>query len=320
MKYDSIFSIICPTLNEEKHIGNIIGTFIEYCPQPSELLIADAGSTDQTRKIIADHANRNSNILLIDNPDKYVSFGFNKAFAASKGRYIGLLGAHTHYPGNYFQAALYALETEDCDVVGGPLQQIGSGAMGQAIAYCMSTKMGVGNTAFRTSQKRQYVDSVAFAIYKRSVFEKVGLLDTELVRNQDDELHYRINAAGFKILMIPEMQCEYQVRDTIPKLFRQYYEYGLYKPLVLKKVKSGIKVRHLIPALFVLYLLSLPIVFLFPIWLIPGLLYILLVLYFSTINSHPILIKTCCLIVYPVLHISYGIGFLKGITKLMQWL
>jgi GT2 family glycosyltransferase len=255
--------------------------------------------------------------VLIDNPKKYVSYGFNKAFAESKGKYIGLLGAHTYYPKSYYQSALQALETEDCDVVGGPLLQVGKGSMGKAIAYCMSTKMGVGNTAFRTSKKKQYVDSVAFAIYKRTVFEKVGLLDTELVRNQDDELHYRINANGFKILMIPEMQCEYQVRDSIPKLFRQYYEYGVYKPLVLKKVKSGIKLRHLVPALFVSYLISLPIAIFYPIWLLPGLLYLLMALFFSFNNQNPIAIKINCFAVYPVLHFSYGAGFLLGLSKII---
>ncbi len=289
MNKDCIFSIICPTLNEEKYIGRIIDNFISYCPSPSELLIADAGSTDATRQIVNEYSTNYPNIVLIDNPKKYVSYGFNKAFAESKGKYIGLLGAHTYYPENYYQSALQALETEDCDVVGGPLMQVGKGSMGKAIAYCMSTKMGVGNTAFRTSKKKQYVDSVAFAIYKRTVFEKVGLLDTELVRNQDDELHYRINANGFKILMIPEMQCEYQVRDSISKLYRQYYEYGLYKPLVLKKVKSGLKLRHLIPAFFVGYLISLPIAIFYPIWLLPGLLYLLLAFYFSFNNQ-----KSCC--------------------------
>ena len=311
------FSIVCPALNEGKYIGDIIEAFVQYCPQPSELFIADGGSTDNTKAIVLEWTKRYENIFLINNERKFVSYAFNQCYPKAKGKYLALLGAHTHYPATFFNIALKELESGNADVVGGPLKQIGSGNWGSAIAACMSTPFGVGGTEFRVLKKRMYVDSVAFACYNRKVFEKIGLFDEKLIRNQDDEMHYRINAHGFRILMVPEMDCSYQVRSTIGQLFKQYFQYGLYKPLVLKKVSSGIRLRHLIPALFCIYLLVVPLI----IWgkanllLVPLILYGILLFWFSFTRSLSF-DRVRALIVYPTLHVSYGLGFILGLFKL----
>lgn len=312
-----IFSIVCPTLNEQRHIENILRAFTQHCPQPSELFVADGGSIDGTKEIVQAWTKQNNQIHLVENPDRFVSHAFNRCFLISKGRYIALLGAHTEYSEEFFITALSELEANNADVVGGPLKQVGQGKWGPAIAWCMSTKFGVGGTEFRVSKKRSFVDSVAFAFYKREVFEKVGLFDTSLKRNQDDEMHYRINAAGFRILMVPEMECKYYVRSNLRALFRQYFEYGLYKPMVIKKVKSGFRLRHAVPVLFCVYLLIIPL-FLLVRWysiFIPLALYFLLSLKFSLTNTLPWKNKLQSIVVYPVLHISYGMGFLAGLLR-----
>jgi succinoglycan biosynthesis protein ExoA len=313
----TLFSIVCPALNEEKHIEDIIRTFLNNCPQPSELFIADAGSTDRTREIVKKWSQDYANIILVENPDRYVSYAFNRCFAIAKGKYFALLGAHTSYRDSFFKYALENLESNQCDAVGGPLIQTAYSSTGRAIAFGMSTKFGVGGTEFRTSSTRQYVDSVAFAFYKREVFDKIGLFDEQLVRNQDDEFHYRMNAAGFKILMVPEMQCTYYVRETLSGLFSQYYQYGLFKPLVLKKVKAGIRLRHLIPACLVMYLLLMLPAFILIGWLafLPLVLYLLLDLFFA-LHAPGFVEKLKSILVFPVLHGSYGIGFLLGFRKI----
>jgi len=211
-------SVICPVLNEEAYVENLASKFLFNDGIEKELFFVDAGSTDQTKQKIIELQKKHSNLFLIDNPRKYVSFGFNKAFPQTKGQYIAFLGAHADYPETYFKDALKYLEANECDAVGGPLEQMGNTSTGRAIAYCMGHRFGVGGTEFRTSSKKRYVQSVAFAVYKREVFVKAGLLDEQLLRNQDDELHYRLNAHGYRILMVPEMQCSYYVRGSLDGL------------------------------------------------------------------------------------------------------
>jgi GT2 family glycosyltransferase len=309
-------SIIIPIYNEVSYIETLVNSLLVNDGVLKEIFLVDGGSTDGTIEKIKAFQKEYSNIILVNNEKQFVSYGFNKAFPLTKGKYLTLMGAHATYPTNFFKAGIGYLENGECDVVGGPLIQKGKTSTGKTIAACMSSKFGVGGTEFRTERKKMYVDSVAFAIYKKSIFEKIGLLDEDLIRNQDDELHYRINENGYKILMVPEMECTYYVRNSISSLYKQYFQYGLYKPLVLKKVKSGIRIRHLIPALFCFYLLSLPITIILPIWIIPFILYISINLILSFKLDLPFTEKIKAPLVFTTLHISYGLGFLAGLFKL----
>lgn len=307
-------SIICPLLNEKDFIVELANSFLKDDGIEKEILFVDGGSDDGSLEIISSLA-LNDRIKLVENPRKYVNFGFNLAFNQARGKYIAFLGAHTIYPGGYFRLAVNAIESGECDAAGGSLKQVGRTDMGKAIAYCLGSKFGVGNTEFRVYKKRMYVDSVAFAVYKREIFERIGLLDEDLIKNQDDEFHYRLNKAGYKILMIPEMESTYYVRDNLKGLIKQYFNYGLYKPLVLKKIRKIISIRHFIPTLIVLYLLSLSLSLISYFWIIPLILYLVLDIFFSLKAKGGFKIKLFSLTVFPVLHISYGLGFLLGLTK-----
>jgi len=308
-------SIIIPVYNEANYIRILLNSLLSNDEVDKEIFFADGGSTDGTIAIIEEYQQQYTNIYIVNNTKKYVSYGFNKAFPLTKGKYLTLMGAHASYPEDFFKNGLHYLDTNECDVVGGPLKQEGKGDTGEAIAFAMSSKFGVGGTEFRTESKKMYVDSVAFAIYKREIFEKIGLLDEELIRNQDDELHYRMNAAGYRLLMVPEMQCTYYVRNTLSGLYKQYYQYGLFKPLVLKKVHQGIRTRHLVPPAFCIYIITLPIALLTVFWLVPLALYIILLLFISIGAPLKIKQKGILILTFPTLHFSYGLGFLKGLVS-----
>lgn len=318
MQSKKILSAIVPAFNEAHHIEKLITEFLQFAPQNSEIWVADGGSTDGTLQILQRISSLDPRVHSVKNPDKYVSFGFNKVFPLTQGKYIALLGAHAHYSPDYFHKAIEALENNEADAVGGLLKQTAKTQKGKAIAAAMSSKFGVGNTEFRTEQKRMYVDSVAFAIYKRSLFEELGLLDTELLRNQDDELHYRFNAAGKRILMIPEINSVYFVRENFSALFRQYYQYGLYKPLVFKKIKSSVRIRHLIPAIFVLYMLTLPLASINTLWLLPFGVYFILLVYNGCMEYKELRFAFHKMIAIITIHVSYGFGFLIGLIKSIQ--
>lgn len=308
-------TIVVPTLNEVCFIDELVESIEKIDETEKEILIVDGGSIDGTQEAVTSLSKIHPNLKLIDNPSKYVSNGFNKAFKASKGDYIALVGAHAIYPKNYFKESIKVIEEGLCEASGGFLLHEGKTSKGKAVAKAMSSKFGVGDTDFRTNPTRSYVDSVAFAVYHKKVFAKVGLFDESLIRNQDDEFHYRLNKAGFRILMLPELKIQYFVRESFKKLFIQYYNYGLYKPLVFKKVSSGMRLRHWIPSLFVLYLITLPIAFFFPIWLLPLFVYFLFSIYFGWKEKNRWNDKKWTPLVFPVLHIAYGFGFLNGLLK-----
>lgn len=317
MQKPELTSVIVPVLNEEGHISKLMDTLARQDYPNLEFLLTDGGSSDRTIQLITERQLNDPRFKLIRNPERFVSHGFNLALMEAKGNYIAFLGAHAEYPENYLSQGVKVLDKNIADAVGGPLRHKGLNPTGKAIAFAMTSGFGVGNTAFRTSTERQYVESVAFAVYKKSVFEKLGGMDEALIRNQDDEFHYRMNSAGFKILMIPEMQAVYYVRSSFYALFKQYFQYGLYKPLVLKKVHSGARLRHFIPSLWTLYLVcAVTLSCIFPSGIllcsIPFMLYLMIACY-VIFKSPPEINPFLLFLGFSTLHISYGTGFIKGL-------
>lgn len=317
-------SIVIPVLNEEKFIIEIYKALLINDQSRKEIIFCDAGSVDNSLKIISDLVEKDSRVILLMNKQKNVSSAFNDAFKIAKGNHIALLGAHTIYPPNYIETALYYLDNADCDVVGGPIEHIGNTYFSSAIAYCMSCVFGVGDTRFRTSTKREYVSTVPFPVYKKAVFEKAGLFSADLVKNQDDDFHYRLNELGFKILMVPELKSKYFVRNKLTPFIKQYFYYGFYKPLVLIRNKKSIKLRHIIPSVFAIYLLTLIITAFLPFEsfikltaFFPLMVYFTINIYFSFKNSNPFSIKIISIFIFFLIHLSYGIGFISGIYKMI---
>jgi len=311
-----MITVICPVYNESGYIRNVLDFFIKGLPAEKELIIIDGGSTDDTKAIVAEYAIHHPNIRVIDNPDKFVPFALNKAILASKGDPVIRLDAHTTYADDYFVKILETFAKTGADIVGGPMRANGKTNFQKAVATATSTSLGVGDSSFHDEFHEGYVDSVYLGSWKRNVFETAGLFDTDMIRNQDDEFHYRAKAKGLKIYLNPQITSWYYPRSSVTSLFRQYYQYGLFKPLVLKKVKTGVRLRHLIPSGFVCYLILLFAMTSIPAATFPLLLYVLLAIFFAVRKSDNAIMAADMLIVYPLIHIAYGSGFIIGLITL----
>jgi len=310
-----ILSVICPVLNGEKYIINNIPTFfINSKIQDKELLIVDGGSNARTIEIVKDWCQKYSNIKLIHNPHKYVPYALNIGIKESNGQFISRLDVHTIYPKNYFEKCIELSKTIDADNIGGTIISCGVSICGKAIAHSMSSLFGVGNSTPRIKSYDGYVDSIAFGFWDKQVFDKYGFFDETLIKNQDEDHNYLIIENGGKVYQSSKIKTYYFVREKIIDFIKQMFYYGFYKPLVLVKNISRIKIRHIIPSLFSVYIFTL-FFSLNPFWLIPLFLYLLLNILFSIINKENILTKIICIIIFPIMHMSYGIGFILGLIN-----
>ena len=312
-----MITVICPVYNESAFIKKLLDFYTHALPVEKELLIIDGNSTDDTCKIIKQYMQLHPDIHLLHNPQRIVPYALNQAIEAAKGDIIIRLDAHTDYEPDYFEKILNTFKNTDADIVGGPMRIAKGNTVQNAIGYATSTSFGIGNSSFHFEDFEGYADSVYLGAWKKTIFKTTGLFDVAFKRNQDDEFHYRAKSLGFKIYQHPDIKLYYHPRKNFSLLFKQYYQYGLYKPLVLKKIKSAISVRHLVPLGFVLYLVTIPAYLILPFYygLIPLLLYIFGDLFFSFRSQKPLKEILAIMLVYPILHISYGIGFLFGLTK-----
>jgi glycosyltransferase involved in cell wall biosynthesis len=311
------YSIVCPVYNEINYIENLLSFLKAVSPQPEEIFFIDGMSNDGTRAIIEREALKQSRIKLIDNEKKTVPYALNKAIPMCNSDIIVRIDAHSKYSSNYFNEILETFSKVDAEIVGGPTRTAFNGPFQEAVAYVFNTPLGMGNSSVHDVNYTGYTDSVTFGAWKKEIFSKIGLFDLRFKRNQDDEFHYRAKENGFKIFQNSNIKLWYFPRNTLKGLFLQYFEYGLYKPMVLKKNRGGIKLRHIIPSLFVLFLFSLFFAINYSFLItIPLFIYLALILYFMSKSNVSFKSKFLVLPAYLGIHIGYGIGFLFGLFRL----
>lgn len=318
-------TIILPICNEKAYLPQGLKAIIQqdYPFDKLEVILTDGMSTDGTRTLISEYQKKYKNLFIIDNPQKIVPTGMNLALRQAKGEIIIRVDGHCIIAPDYVSKCVHYLSSGKYDGVGGPMHSIGETPLSETIAVGMSSPFGVGNSAFRTTTgKTMPVDSVPFPAYTRAIIEKVGFLDEELVRNQDDEYNYRIREAGGKILLAEDIHSTYFTRGSLKKLWKQYFQYGYWKVRVLQKHPRQMSLRQFVPPAFVgSLLLAALLSFLIP-WgwvLLVAIvvLYLLANLTASIITSAKRSWKHLPLlpVVYAILHLSYGFGFLAGLVK-----
>ena len=317
-------TIIVPCRNEEKFIAQCLDSIIDnnYPKDNLEVLVIDGMSDDGTQDIISNYSKKYSFIHLLNNQNKIQSSALNIGIKHSKGDVIMRMDAHNKYSTDYISNCLKYLNEYNADNVGGICITLpgGKGLLAEAIAVALSHPFGVGNSYFRIgSKKPRFVDTVPFGCFRKDIFEKVGLFDEELVRNQDDEFNLRIIKNGGKILLAPDIVSHYYARDSILKLWKMYFQYGYFKPLVAKKIGAVLTWRQLLPSMFICSLLTLGIlsftaVYFKWLFLFVSNLYLIVNLVISSsiaLKSSPKLVFVLP-VAFATLHFSYGLGYLKG--------
>ena len=330
MKKTPLISIIVPTLNEEKYIAQCLNSILEanYTKESMEVFVVDGMSQDMTREIVQAYHEKYSSIRLLENQDSYTPVGMNLGINASKGEYIFILSAHAQYDSDYFMKLVENIEKLDADCVGGVLitDVKNKNKKSNAIKEVLMHKLGVGNASFRIgSNQIKEVDTVAFGCYKRTSFEKYGLFNEKLIRNQDIEFNKRIINGGGKIYLIPEITCTYFARENFMDLAKNNYANGFWNILTAyyTKTLNSLSLRHFVPLLFVLSL----IIPLLGSLITPRILWIALfslVSYLSLVIIISFRIKNSSntigylIMSFLTLHLSYGWGSLMGILSLLK--
>ena len=121
----------------------------------------------------------------------------------------------------------------------------------RAVACAMDSPFGgIGWTRLSGDDPVE-TDTVTFGAFRREVFERVGLFDETLVRNQDDEFNMRLRAAGGTIVLDPAITVAYRPRGSLGGVWRQYFEYGLWRVPVMIKHRRIATLRGVVPLVFV---------------------------------------------------------------------
>jgi succinoglycan biosynthesis protein ExoA len=319
-------SVIVPCRNERRYIEAFCAGVMRQQLPPEwalQLVVADGQSDDGTRDLLMRIAAEEPRVVWIDNPGRIVSTGLNAALQLATGEAIVRMDVHTEYADDYVAQCLLALEQTGADNVGGPWRAVaddGAAPMQQAVAAAFQSRWVAGGALSRQLDYNGWADTVYLGAWPRSTFERFGGFDEQLVRNQDDEHNLRIVKGGGRVWQSAGIRSIYRPRATLAKVFRQYLQYGYWKPFVMKKHGQAASVRHLVPGAFV-FVLALAMLLMLaggPVWPAIALVgvYVLGVLAMTAAVASsqslglPVLVKIPDVIM--AYHFGYGIGSLLG--------
>lgn len=326
-------SIIMPVYNEERFIRHAVEAALaqDYAPDRLELLVADGMSTDRTREILATLQQRHENLRLIDNPARTAASGLNCALRCARGEIIVRLDGHCEYSGDYVRQVVALREKYQADTVGGVLEPVGEKYVQRCVGVALASPVGVGSSGLKAigaSSRLLEVDTVHGGCWLRARLLEVGGFDEEMVRNQDDELSFRLKRHGGRILQHAAIRVRYHVRDSYKKLFKQFAQYGYWKVRVVRKHPQQASARHFVPALFLLALLTLAAQAFWTRWaavalsaVLAAYLAVLGLATLGQLRAKHLRLLPGAMLALMTIHIGYGIGFLLGSARaLLNWL
>ena len=320
-------SVIIPVLNEERFLKQSVQAILNqnYSGQ-FEIILALGPSKDQTN-FIAQELAKDQRIKLVENPSGRTASALNNAIKNSNFDIIVRLDGHAIVDSSYIKNAVNTLLESGADNVGGLMKAEGTNAFEKSVAAAMTSKFGVGNAPFHVGGKSGEVDTVYLGTFRKSALERVGYFDESFIRAQDWEMNYRIRKTGGKIWFNPDLVVSYRPRKNILQLAKQYFEYGQWRKQVTKTYPETVSMRYLAPPVtvsgliagFVMVLFSkiLDISWLQIGWLAPLVYLTVILLAFLSIGSKiGLLSRLYLLLVLPTMHLSWGVGFLKGSKRL----
>jgi cellulose synthase/poly-beta-1,6-N-acetylglucosamine synthase-like glycosyltransferase len=314
-------SIIIPMRNEEKYIAECLNSVLanDYPKDSLEVIVIDGMSIDRSRAIVEEYMKSYSFIRILDNPKQIQAAAMNIGIREAKGSIILRMDAHTTYACDYIHQCVNLLQKSEAKNVGGVQRAVGSNYISNAIAIAITSPFGIGDARFRFSKLEEWVDTVYLGAWYKNTLEDLCGFNEEWVVNEDYELNYRIKQAGGKILLSPNIQCQYHVRSSLKRLAIQYFRYGKWKVKTLVTHPNALRWRQIVPPFLVLFLLLS--IFFLPIYWPLG----IVVPAFYTITNIVASILTGIKrgwrylpflpITFTILHLSWGIGFWAGMFK-----
>lgn len=322
-------SVVIPCLNGERFIKQTLDRLAhQFQNDRYEILIIDGMSVDKTREIVAEFMTEHPQleIRLIDNPARSIPVGLNLGIKEARGDIIARMDVHSNPSENYVRHCVELLHNNEAAVVGAPIRiQPGAATLpAQAIALAVGHPFGIGDAKYRMSGARtQFVDTVPFGVFRKSLWQTVGGFDENLLSNEDYDFYYRVRLARGRILLDTEVYSTYFARPTIKELAAQYWRYGSWKAQMVKLHPRSLKWRQLVAPAFVLSILFLGGL---SIWWTPALLALLLVVasyallaqFFALLISkrHGDLRLAFILpLIFLVIHGMWGSGFLLGLVR-----
>jgi succinoglycan biosynthesis protein ExoA len=237
-----------PVRNEERHLAEAVSRVLEQgYPGEFELILAVGPSRDETMSIARSLASSDPRVRVLENPTGKIPSALNIAVAAARFDIIARIDGHALLPPGYLVSAVRIMEETGAADVGGIMAASGETGFQKAVAWAMTSPVGVGSAQFHTGGGAGAALSVYLGVYRRSAVLAAGGWDEAMLVAEDWELNYRIRSAGELIWFDPSLRVTYRPRASLRALALQYFRYGRWRRVVARQYPDTVSARYLAP-------------------------------------------------------------------------
>ncbi len=321
-------SLCVVAYNEEQFLPSLLKDLQNqtYPHNLTEIVLIDGNSTDRTKQIMQDFAQAATefySVQVLDNPDRVQAAGWNVAIANAKSDVIIRIDAHTHIPAQFTEKNMILQEKGEY-VTGGvrPCLIDNPTPWKETLLEVENSMFGSSISKGRKNTRSSYVKSMFHAAYRREVFLKAGGFNPKLLRTEDNEMHYRVRNAGYRLYCDPDIVSYQYARSDFKKMVKQKYGNGYWIGLTLGVCPGCISLFHLVPFAFILGIIFTTALAAFSLWHLAALMWTLYGLFVLTGTVCTVINKKAnrwtflMPVLFLVMHISYGVGTFAGLIKM----
>lgn len=306
-------TVVVPVLNDAEGLPRVVASVLDQEVQGFlEVLLCVGPSDDGTREVAERLAAECGPVRVLTNPGGTIPAALNLGLAAASGDVLVRVDARTVLPAGYVATAIETLESTGAANVGAIQHPHGHGLMQVAIAAAMRHFLGSGGASYRREAAPRHVDTGFLGVFEVERLRTVGGWDERFLRNEDAELNLRLATLG-GVWLDPRLVVRYEPRSSLRGLARQYFDYGWWRRVTMRKHRNSIALRQAAAPLLVMTLLSSMLATLIWPWallVVVGYVAVLVAgsLLGGSSDANPLLVAAAM----GVMHLSWGSGFLAS--------
>ena len=313
------YSFIIPCFNRADEVQELLESFSKLNIPPAlsfEIILVDGSPTEILKPVIKEFAGTLP-VSHEHKPKLAISPSRNLGAQLAKGDYLIFLDSDVILPPEYLIQVDTFLQKTDADSFGGPDKAHESFTDTQkAISYAMTSFLTTGGIRGGKQHLHQFHPRGFNMGIRKSVFDAVSGYSS-MTCGEDIELSIRIIKAGYKVLLNPHALVYHKRRSTFKSFFRQVFRFGAARINIFQRHRSELKITHMFPAAFVLFLgagiiLSYFFSLVAKVFLVTVGVYFLTIFLDATIQNKSLKVGGMSVVASLIQLMGYGIGFLTN--------
>jgi cellulose synthase/poly-beta-1,6-N-acetylglucosamine synthase-like glycosyltransferase len=250
------YSFVIPCFNRADEVHELLESFSKLSKPDNtqfEIIFVDGSPTEILKPVIEAFADRLP-VRHEHKPKLPISPSRNLGAQLAQGDYLIFFDSDVILPEDYLISVDSFLQKINADSFGGPDRAHESFTNTQkAISYAMTSFLTTGGIRGGKQHMHKFNPRGFNMGIRKSVFEAVNGYSS-MTCGEDIELSIRILEAGYKVQLNPDAYVYHKRRSTFKSFFRQVYRFGAARINIFQRHRSELKLTHMFPAAFVLFL------------------------------------------------------------------